>query len=187
VLDAPAARRFDCRAADGVGLPLILASVLLPRAGLPRQALSFPALPVLDLLGLELLGVDPMNRSSMPARLAVLGLAITLGASAREAFAIKQFSDEFKEVYVTEGSPLAAAVETAKCNVCHKGSSKKDRNVYGEALAKLLDKKEDKDNKEKIRQALEAVAKESSDPANPAAPTFGALLAEGKLPGGPVE
>lgn len=128
-----------------------------------------------------------MNRSSMPARLAVLGLAITLGASAREAFAIKQFSDEFKEVYVKEGSPLAAAVETAKCNVCHKGSNKKDRNAYGEALAKLLDKKEDKDNKEKIRQALETVAKESSDPANPGAPTFGALLAEGKLPGGPAE
>ena len=46
---------------------------------------------------------------------------------------------------------------------------------------------EDKDNKEKIRQALETVAKESSDPANPGAPTFGALLAEGKLPGGPAE
>jgi hypothetical protein len=128
-----------------------------------------------------------MSRSSMPARLAVLGLSLVLGVSAREAFAIKQFFDEFKDVYVTEGSPLAAEVETAKCNVCHKGKSKKDRNAYGEALAKLLDKKEDKANKEKIRQALETVAQESSDPATPDAPTFGALLAEGKLPGGPVE
>jgi hypothetical protein len=128
-----------------------------------------------------------MSRSSMPARLAVLGLSLVLGVSAREAFAIKQFFDEFKDVYVTEGSPLAAEVETAKCNVCHKGKSKKDRNAYGEALAKLLDKKEDKANKEKIREALETVAQESSDPATPDAPTFGALLAEGKLPGGPVE
>jgi cytochrome c2 len=128
-----------------------------------------------------------MSRSSMPARLAVLGLSLVLGVSAREAFAIKQFFDEFKEVYVKEGSPLAAEVETAKCNVCHKGKSKKDRNAYGEALAKLLDKKEDKANKEKIRQALETVAQESSDPATADAPTFGALLAEGKLPGGPVE
>jgi cytochrome c2 len=128
-----------------------------------------------------------MSRSSMPARLAVLGLSLVLGVSAREAFAIKQFFDEFKEVYAKEGSPLAAEVETAKCNVCHKGKSKKDRNAYGEALAKLLDKKEDKANKEKIRQALETVAQESSDPATPDAPTFGALLAEGKLPGGPVE
>jgi hypothetical protein len=129
-----------------------------------------------------------MSRSSLPARLAVFSLSLVFcGASAREAFAIKQFFDEFKEVYVKEGSPLAAEVETAKCNVCHKGKSKKDRNVYGESLAKLLDKKEDKANKDKIRQALETVAQESSDPAKPDAPTFGALLAEGKLPGGPVE
>ena len=84
-------------------------------------------------------------------------------------------------------TPLAAEVETAKCNVCHKGKSKKDRNVYGEALAKLLDKKEDKDNKDKIRQALETVAKESSNPADASAPTFGGLIEQGKLPGGPVE
>jgi len=100
---------------------------------------------------------------------------------------VKQFSDEFKAVYVKEGTPLAAEVETAKCNVCHKGKSKKNRNVYGEALSKLLDKKEDKANKDKIRQALETVAKESSDPSKPDAPTFGELIAAGKLPGGPVE
>ena len=128
-----------------------------------------------------------MSRSNMPARLALVALTIAFGASAREAFAIKQFADEFKEVYVKEGTPLAAEVEEAKCNVCHKGKSKKDRNAYGEALAKLLDKKEDKDNKDKIRQALEAVAKESSDPSKPDAPTFGDLIAAGKLPGGPVE
>lgn len=128
-----------------------------------------------------------MPRSSMPARLALLALSLAIGGSAREAFAIKQFSDEFKAVYVKEGTPLAAEVETAKCNVCHKGSSKKDRNAYGEALAKLLDKKEDKDNKDKIRQALETVAKESSDPSQADAPTFGDLIAAGKLPGGPVE
>ncbi len=128
-----------------------------------------------------------MIRSTLSFRLAILGLSLAVAGSTREAFAIKQFSDEFKEVYVKEGTPLAAAVEEAKCNVCHKGKSKKDRNAYGEALAKLLDKKEDKTNKEKIRQALETVAKESSDPSKPDAPTFGDLLAEGKLPGGPVE
>jgi hypothetical protein len=31
------------------------------------------------------------------------------------------------------------------------------------------------------------VAKESSNPADASAPTFGALIDEGKLPGGPVE
>jgi hypothetical protein len=128
-----------------------------------------------------------MSSTTLSFRLTVLGVAFILGSTGREAFAIKQFADEFKELYVKDGSPLAAEVETAKCNVCHKGKSKKDRNAYGEALAKLLDKKEDKDNKDKIRQALEAVAKESSNPADASAPTFGALIDQGKLPGGPVE
>ena len=127
-----------------------------------------------------------MSRSCVVCALG-LGLAVVAGSATRPAFAIKQFSDEFKAVYVQEGTPLAAAVETAKCNVCHKGKSKKDRNAYGEALAKLLDKKEDKDNVEKIREALATVAKESSDPANADAPTFGALIEAGKLPGGPAE
>jgi len=128
-----------------------------------------------------------MTRTSLSFRLAVLMATIVLGTTAREAFAIKQFADEFKAVYVKDGSPLAAEVESAKCNVCHKGKSKKDRNAYGEALAKLLDKKEDKENKDKIRQALETVAKESSNPADASAPTFGALIEQGKLPGGPAE
>jgi hypothetical protein len=114
-------------------------------------------------------------------------LAVAAGSSAREAFAIKQFFDEFKTVYVKDGTPLAAAVETAKCNVCHVGKSKKDRNAYGNALAEKLDKKEDAKNVEKIRKALEDVEALPSDPAKADSPTFGALLKEGKLPGGNAE
>ena len=117
-----------------------------------------------------------------------VGVAMAVVAfSARDAHAIKQFFDEFKAVYVKDGTPLAAAVEAEKCNVCHMGKSKKDRNAYGHALAERLDKKEDKENKDKIRQALETVAKESSNPADASAPTFGALIEQGKLPGGPAE
>ncbi len=128
-----------------------------------------------------------MTFRSLKIRVFSLALAIGLGAIGQEAFAIKQFSDQFKELYVKEGTPLAAEVETAKCNVCHKGKKKTDRNSYGEALAKLLDKKADKDDIEKIRKALETVANESSNPEDPAAPTFGDLIEAGKLPGGPVE
>ncbi len=116
--------------------------------------------------------------------LAVLGVAIAAGGLTREAFAIKQFADEFKAMYVKDGTPLAAAVEEAKCNVCHMGASKKERNAYGHALAERLDKKEDAKNVEKIKKALEEVAALSSDPSKPDAPTFCALIAEGKLPGG---
>jgi hypothetical protein len=125
-----------------------------------------------------------MIRSSRYACLVGVGVALVAGGFAREAFAIKQFADEFKAKYVKDGTPLAAAVEAAKCNVCHAGKSKKERNAYGEALDKLLDKKNDKDNKEKIQKALDEVAAMSSDPSKPDAPTFGKLIEEGKLPGG---
>jgi len=118
----------------------------------------------------------------------VLGamVAVVVGAAPRPAFAIKEFFDEFKAVYVKPDSAdandkaLVAEVETAKCNVCHVGSSKKERNSYGNALADLLDKKEDKKNQEKIRTALDTVA---AMPSADGAPTFGELLKQGKLPG----
>ncbi len=116
-----------------------------------------------------------------------LGVIVVVGVTVwgDKAFAVKQFADEFKAMYVEDGTPLAAEVEKAKCNVCHMGKSKKDRNPYGRALSELLDKKEDKDNKEKIRKALETVAAQPS--AGAGSPTFGELIKEGKLPGGPVE
>lgn len=123
-----------------------------------------------------------MNRTSMHALLLGFGAALACGASARPAWAIKQFQDEFKELYVKEGSPLAAEVERVKCNLCHAGTSKKERNAYGQALDERLDKKADKDDKEKIRKMLEEVAALPSDPAKPGSPTFGALIKEGKLP-----
>jgi len=125
-----------------------------------------------------------MKRFSGHALLVGAGVTLLAGGPVREAYAIKQFADEFKAVYVKEGTPLAAAVEEAKCNVCHKGKSKKDRNAYGDALAERLDKKEDAKNVDKIRKALEEVAALPSDPAKADSPTFGQLIADGKLPGG---
>jgi len=126
-----------------------------------------------------------MNRTGMHAFVLGLGVALLCGAMARPAWAIKQFQDEFKHLYVKEGSPLAAEVERVKCNVCHVGTSKKERNAYGQALDERLDKKTDKDDKEKIRKMLEEVAALPSNPSsspNAASPTFGALIKEGKLP-----
>ena len=115
--------------------------------------------------------------------LAGLAVAVVATTAARPAFAIKQFFDEFKELYVNaEGSDsekaLAEAVATAKCNVCHFGKSKKNRNAYGEALDALLDKKEDKKNVEKIRESLEKVAAMEG----PDGKTYGARMKAGMLP-----
>ncbi|MFM7251131.1 MAG: hypothetical protein ACKO5R_14630 [Planctomycetaceae bacterium] len=117
----------------------------------------------------------------------VMAVVACVACAARPALAIKQFQDEFKAAYVKADSSdpaekaLAAAVEGAKCNVCHKGKEKKDRNAYGEALAAILDKKEDAKNVDKIRKALETVA---AQPSADGGPTFGDLIKMGKLPGG---
>lgn len=121
------------------------------------------------------------------AAIVVLALAAVLFTPV-PAFAIKQFQDQFKELYVkpdgtSEQQAFAELVKSAKCNVCHEGKSKKNRNAYGEKLSELLDKKADKKDVDKIRASLEKVAGMKS----PEGPTFGELIAEGKLPGGPVE
>lgn len=128
-----------------------------------------------------------MVRSTRFSVVVCLVVASSTLGSARPAYAIKQFFDEFKAMYVkADGTDaekaLATAVEGAKCNVCHKGTSKKERNAYGEALSALLDKKEDAKNVEKIKESLTKVADMASD--GKSGPTFGALIKQGKLPGG---
>ena len=73
-----------------------------------------------------------------------------------------------------------------KCYVCHQGKKKKNRNIYGEALAKFLNKKTKKDN-EKTLKALLTVAKQLSDPKDKKSPTFGTLIERGEFPAGKLE
>ena len=112
----------------------------------------------------------------------------------KPANALKNFKDEFDAKYVKADSDdpkekaLAAAVERVKCLVCHEGKSKKNRNPYGRQLAELLDRTTDKENLEKIHKALDKVAKTKVDAKKKDSPTFGDLIAQGKLPGaGPKE
>lgn len=123
----------------------------------------------------------------MPVFLAVLWL------SAPSAKAIKNFQKDFIVRYVQprdddpkeaaqKKAMLAQAIEKAKCNICHDGKDKKRRNAYGEELAKLLNKKADAENTEKVIKALEVVAKIKSDPGSENSPAFGDLIDQGKLP-----
>jgi hypothetical protein len=120
----------------------------------------------------------------------IVTAGVLLGPAAPSAKAIKPFFDEFQAVYLKPESTdkkdqeYVALVQKTKCNVCHQGKSKKERNVYGMALDMLLDRNTDKDNQEKIRQALATVAEIKSDPIKGDSPTFGKLIAEGKLPAG---
>lgn len=129
-----------------------------------------------------------MRKHALSVVAGLFVLALLLGPAAQPAKAIKQFRDEFVAKYVKPDSSdakdkaFAAAVETAKCNLCHMGKSKKDRNPYGVALDELLDRKADKDSKEKIAAALDKAAETKSDSNDPGSPTFGQLISDGKLP-----
>jgi cytochrome c553 len=125
----------------------------------------------------------------------VLAGIFVLGVSLDAAQAIAPFKKEFDEKYVKKGSAdpkdqaFEAAVKKANCLVCHAKNAegkedKKIRNAYGKALDVLLDKKTDAKDVAKIQGALDTVAKEKSNPDDPNSPTFGDLIASGKLPGG---
>jgi hypothetical protein len=106
------------------------------------------------------------------------------------AHGVKSFKDQFDVKYVKKDSKdvkqkaFAEIVAEVKCNLCHQGKSKKDRNPYGQELAKLLDKKADMKNVEKIKKVLDQVAKLKFNPKDKKSLTFGELIAAGKLPGG---
>ncbi|GAB6166930.1 hypothetical protein JCM19992_29300 [Thermostilla marina] len=126
--------------------------------------------------------------------LTLLAACLATTVAIRPVWAISQFKKEFETKYVKPDSKdpkdvaFAQAVAEAKCNICHEGTSKKNRNLYGQALDKLLDRRLDARNPEKIREALDAVAKMPSRPRKPdepkdvKIPTFGELIAQGKLP-----
>ena len=131
-----------------------------------------------------------MRKAWLFALTAALVAGAMLWGSTPSALAVKAFSDQFRAKYVKEKpandkeKALAEAVAKAKCLVCHEGKSKKNRNPYGRQLAELLDRKTDKENLEKIKKALERVAKTKVDPKKKDSPTFGDRIAQGKLPGG---
>ncbi len=121
----------------------------------------------------------------------VVGVVILSGIFANPVQAIPPFKKQFEAIYV-QGNSSADFVDTvkkAKCFVCHDRkkddegkTSKKNRNAYGKELSKLLDKKADKKNVEKIKKALLQVAAMHSDPKDDTSPTFGELIESGKLP-----
>ncbi|ASV75706.1 hypothetical protein THTE_3104 [Thermogutta terrifontis] len=116
--------------------------------------------------------------------------ALVVGAvwCGSQALAVTQFRTQFVERYVKKDSndpkdrAFAELVDRAGCNICHLGDDKTKRNAYGQALDKLLDRKTDARNKEKIQKALEVVEKEKVDPKDPKSPTFGDRIKAGKLP-----
>jgi hypothetical protein len=115
------------------------------------------------------------------ANLIVLFAGFVCAAGMSSASARQPYFDEFKGKYAGDDADpeFAKTVTEAKCFICHVGKSKKNRNAYGTALSKVIAKKEM--DKEKIREALGKIEKEKSADGT----TFGELIKDNKLPGGP--
>ena len=118
----------------------------------------------------------------------VLGLA-AMGFSLNSASALPPFNKEWMAKYKdgSSNAKFVEAIETAKCNVCHEGMSKKMKNEYGKAVGKFLTKakyNEIKDDeaaaKKYILEGLQKVEAEKSA----AGKSYGDLLKAGQLPGG---
>lgn len=122
-------------------------------------------------------------------KFSLLLACLVLVLSAAPAWAIPPFSDAFKKAYVKPGEPLEAKVAEAKCNVCHVGKEKKDKNEYGKTVGKFLkkadftgdakkfDPKSDEGAKA-LQEGLDKAAAEKSSSGK----TFGELIKAGELP-----
>ena len=107
----------------------------------------------------------------------MIGLAsVSSLTTAIPAGARQEYNRVFWKAYQDE---LGKYAETTRCNVCHYGAEKKNRNDYGKAVGAALGKTGVKDA-DKIRHALtEAAEKKNAAEGK----TFGDLIKDGKLPG----
>lgn len=96
----------------------------------------------------------------------MVALVLVISTSAASpAFAIKQLADQFKKLYLTDKATpeFKAAIEEAKCNVCHveKENKKKVRNYYGDAVHEALEK--DKFPLDELKKTPEKLADRLND------------------------
>lgn len=108
------------------------------------------------------------------SRLIVTCLSLCAWCFAATAEARPPHNKEFWKHYEKQ---LSAHMDV-KCNVCHEGEEKKNRNHYGNVLKEKFGEKNLKDP-EKIKAAFLAAEKEKSAIEGK---TFGDLINEGKLP-----
>lgn len=119
-------------------------------------------------------------RSFVICTLALACAFVFIGS--KPVFARAQYKAAVAKAYPDLEKALGKKIS---CTACHPVKSKKERNDYGVAFGKALmhkdvgGKKNDKD-KEKLKKAIAAVAKEKSSTKGK---TFGDLIKDGKLPG----
>jgi hypothetical protein len=115
-----------------------------------------------------------------------VAMTATVVLSAANAQAIMPFLEVFKATY-GDNAEIKKAAEEQKCNICHMGAMKKNKNAYGNALHDLgAEKSMGKafgENKEEATKKFVEILKKAEEKKNAAGKSFGELLKEGKLPG----
>lgn len=134
-----------------------------------------------------------MRKFSLTVLTATAAFMLLANLGPRTASSRPQYAKEFAEHFhakadsdKAEEKALGEAVAKAKCEVCHEGNNRKNRNVYGKELAKLFSPPNEK-NVEKIDAAFEKVCEMHIDPNDPKSPTYGDLLKAGKLPASEIK
>ena len=108
------------------------------------------------------------------------------------ASAVPKFFEVFKKEYLEphKDKKFAEAVGKAdvKCLVCHQGKkNKKARNVFGNEMAKLLDRKKDLKDDKKISASLKKVLAMRVDPKDEKSETYLDRLMHSKWPAGELD
>ncbi len=109
---------------------------------------------------------------------------LMLAVGANIAFGRPPYKEQFEKTY--KESKIADTAKEAKCNICHFGKEKKNRNDYGTALSKLLTEekfKELKGKPEDLTKSIQEALKKVSAEKSVSGKTFGELIEAGKLPG----
>ena len=126
-----------------------------------------------------------MKKVCLMLLLGLLAVGFAVNAQATPVFK-KHFDKSYVES--SDNKDFVEAAKAAKCNVCHYGKSKKNRNDYGKALSKFLKKDDFKTSRVKAEpDKVEAEMKEGFEKAgkekNADGKTFAELIKDGKLPG----
>jgi hypothetical protein len=119
----------------------------------------------------------------------LVAVIVAAGAFVPSASALPPFNKEWMGKYKesSKNAKFVEAIDTAKCNVCHEGESKKMKNEYGKAVGKYLSKAKYNEIKEDEAAAkkyiLEGLQKAEAEK-NGGGKTFGEMMKAGSLPGG---
>ena len=127
--------------------------------------------------------------------LAVLLVAfVAVAIAPKHVDAVPAFKKAFDQrvTNVSKDAKLVTALKAAKCNVCHyvdgDKKSKKQKNDFGVAMAKLLKKDNYKSTRiaaepDKVKAEFDAAFEKLMATKNAKGKTYGELLEAGSLPG----